>query len=215
MTVAEMLDDEPPSKRSLLDELALRGHTRVFPPRTIIIHEDDTSDTIYVIQSGRCKIYSTGENGKEIVFGICGPGDTLGEPVLDGGPRTASVATLEQTVCTAIRISDFRDLVRNDPDFAFQVIARLIGMLRAANGQVKSLALEDVYGRVVRFLMREAEVEGDHWAVNRRLTQQEIADHVGSSREMVSRIFKDLEKGAYITVGKDRIVIHRKPPPGW
>ena len=74
----------------------------------------------------------------------------------------------------------------------------------------------DVYGRVVRFLMKKAEaVEGDGWIVRERLTQQNIADRVGSSREMVSRIFKDLERGGYIAVEKDSIVIHRKPPPGW
>ncbi len=199
-----------------IQALSERGQIKSFPPRTIIIHEGDPSGALFIIKEGKGKIYSNNESGREIVFNNYGPGDLLGEPSLDGGVRTASVMTTEKTVCSVVRAEDVRSLVSENPTFALQVIVRLIGLVRTSNEHIKSLALEDVYGRVVRFLMKKAEpVEAGGWIVRERLTQQNIADRVGSSREMVSRIFKDLERGGYIAVEKDSIVIHRKPPPGW
>ena len=199
----------------LLEAISARGQLKVFPPRTIIIHEGDPGDAVYLINSGKGKIYSTNDSGREIVFDTYGPGDILGEPILDGGVRSASVMTLDATSCSMIRANDFRELIAQNPGFALHVISRLIRLLRASNANVKSLALEDVYGRVVRFLMQLATQVGDEWVIDDRLTQQGIADRVGASREMVSRIFKDLEKGNYISVDRNRIVVHRKPPAGW
>ncbi|MGI9024733.1 MAG: Crp/Fnr family transcriptional regulator [Burkholderiaceae bacterium] len=213
-----VLEDASRARRvelELLDAIAARGQTKFFPPRTIIIHEGDPGDAVYLINSGKGKIYSTNESGREIIFDNYGPGDILGEPILDGGVRSASVMTLEATSCSMIRASDFKEMISQNPGFALHVISKLIRLLRASNQNVKSLALEDVYGRVVRFLMQRATQVGEEWVIEERLTQQGIADRVGSSREMVSRIFKDLEKGNYISVDRNRIVIHRKPPAGW
>ena len=199
----------------LLDAISARGQPKAFPPRTIIIHEGDPGDAVYLINSGKGKIYSTNDAGREVIFDTYGPGDILGEPILDGGVRSASVMTLEATTCSVIRANDFKELLAQNSAFALHVISKLIRLLRASNENVKSLALDDVYGRVVRFLMQGATpVEGE-WVIRERLTQQSIAEHVGSSREMVSRIFKDLVKGKYISVDRDRIVVHRKPPAGW
>ena len=198
-----------------LDAIAEHGQVKVFPARTIIIHEGDSGDALYLIKEGRGKIYSANEVGKEIVFDMYGPGDMLGEPTLDGGVRSASVMTLEKTTCSVIHANEFRQLVAANPEFALHVIFKLIRLFRASNEHVKSLALEDVYGRVVRLLMKSAVPLEGKWVVRERLTQQNIADRVGSSREMISRIFKDLERGNYISVGKNEILIHRKPPPGW
>ena len=209
-------DDAPNRPQSMwLEALAERGRTKVFPARTIIIHEGEAGDLIYLIKSGTGKIYSANEAGKEIVFGNFGPGDTLGEPTLDGGRRSASVMTLEKTTCSVLHVDELQQLIEERPALAMDVIFTLIRLLRSANETVKSLALDDVYGRVVRFLMKSATPVDGHWVIHERLTQQYIADRVGSSREMVSRIFKDLEKGDYLAVERERIVIRRKPPPGW
>lgn len=199
----------------LLEAISARGQLKHFPPRTIIILEGDPGDAVYLINSGKGKIYSTNDSGREIIFDTYGPGDILGEPMLDGGVRSASVMTLEATSCSMIRARDFRELIAQNAGFALHVITRLIRLLRASNESVKSLALEDVYGRVVRFLMLNATQVGGEWIIEERMTQQDIADRVGASREMVSRIFKDLEKGDYISVDRNRIVVRRKPPPGW
>ena len=196
--------------------LSEHGQIKTFPPRTIIIHEGDSGGAIYIVKEGSGNIYSTSESGKQIIYGTYAPGHVLGELSLDGGMRTASVMTTEKTACSVVRAEDVKRLVIEQPEFAFEMIVRLIGLVRSSNEHIKSLALDDVYGRVVRLLMKKAEpVESGGWIVRERLTQQNIADRVGSSREMVSRIFKDLERGDIIKVEKDAIVIHRKPPPGW
>ncbi len=195
--------------------LARLGQAKTYPPRTIIIHEGDPGGALYLIQEGSGRIYSTNEAGKEIVFRDFVPGDLLGELSLDGGVRTASVMTTERTVAAVIRADEFKQLVMKDHAVAYEVICGLIDLVRKTNAQLKSLALQDVYGRVTQLLMGKAVQEDDKLVVHDRLTQQEIADRVGSSREMVSRIFRDLERGGYLSIEKDRMVFHRKPPARW
>ena len=197
------------------DMLASLGTIRVYPPQTIVIHEGDTSDLLYLILEGSGRIYSSNAEGRVIVYAEFAAGTLLGEPALDGGPRSASVVTLEKTTCSVIRAADFRAKIADHPTFAMRVIFNLIGLVRSASENVKSLALDDVYGRVVRLLMKSAVAEGTGWIIRPKPTQQGIADHVGSSREMVGRIFKDLQTGGYLAVERDAIVILRKPPAGW
>lgn len=192
-----------------------RATSRVYPARTIIISEGDVGDTLFVIQEGRGKVFSSNGAGKEIILATYGPGDTLGEPSLDGGPRSASVMTLERTTCLIVKVDVVLELISADPRLALQIIRNLIRLVRSSSENVKSLALEDVYCRVVRLLMKAAEPCDNGWIVQERLTQQAIADRVGSSREMVSRIFKDLERGGYLSVEDKHIAILKKPPPGW
>lgn len=215
-----MQTDELPANDDLgggewRDMLASLGMTRVYPPQTIIIHEGDTSDLLYLILEGTGRIYSSNAEGRVIVHAEVGAGTLLGEPALDGGPRSASVITLEKTTCSVIRAADFKAKIADHPTFAMRVIFNLIGLVRSSSENVKSLALDDVYGRVVRLLMRSAAPEGTGWVIRPKLTHQAIADHVGSSREMVGRIFKDLHTGGYLSVERDSITIHRKPPAGW
>ena len=199
-----------------LDAVADHGVSRVYPARTIIINEGDPGDTLLVIKEGHGKVYSGNGAGKEIVLATFGPGDTLGEPSLDGGVRSASVMTLEKTTCLIVRVDVVLKLIHEQPSLALHIIRNLIRLVRSSSENVKSLALEDVYGRVVRLLMKSAEpVEAGGWIVQERLTQQNIADRVGSSREMVSRIFKDLERGGYLSIENKQIAILKKPPPGW
>ena len=197
------------------DMLASLGTTRVYPPQTIIIHEGDTSDLLYLILEGSGRIYSSNAEGRVIVHAEVAAGTLLGEPALDGGARSASVITLEKTTCSVIRAADFKAQIADHPTFAMRVIFNLISLVRSSSENVKSLALDDVYGRVVRLLMKSAAPEGSGWIIRPKLTHQAIADHVGSSREMVGRIFKDLQTGGYLSVERDAIVIARKPPAGW
>jgi CRP/FNR family cyclic AMP-dependent transcriptional regulator len=109
----------------------------------------------------------------------------------------------------------FREFVQNNPAFAFSLIEKLIARVRALTDNVKSLALMDVYGRVARLLLDLAEEREGLLVIGERLTQQEIANRVGASREMVSRILKDLTTGGYVTQSREGIVLHRKPPLHW
>ena len=161
------------------------------------------------------KVFLYGRNGKEIDLNILGPGEYFGEMVLDAGPRSASVITLEPAQFFIIPQPVFRDFVIKHPEFAMRLIKTLIFRTRGLLNNVRSLASLDVYGRVARLLLELAvETEGK-LVIQGKLTKQEIANRVGASREMISRVFKDLCTGGYIEMEKDRIVIAKTLPDRW
>jgi CRP/FNR family cyclic AMP-dependent transcriptional regulator len=181
----------------------------------VILQEGDFGDTLYIILSGRAKVFVTGDEGREIVLDVHGPGECMGELALDGGPRSASVITLEPTVCAVVTRAALREHIARCPDFAFALLAKLIGRVRRATSSVKSLALQDVYGRVTRLLGELAVERNGHRVIDERLTHQDIAERVGSSRAMVSRLLRDLSKGGYIDVHGRRIEIKKVLPTSW
>jgi CRP/FNR family cyclic AMP-dependent transcriptional regulator len=166
--------------------------------------------------AGRVKVYAANAAGKEVILNHHGPGEYFGELSLDGGARSASVMTLEPTMCAVVTGAELREFVVAHPDFAMHLIGRLIGRLRELTQSVKSLALEDVYGRVVGLLQKMAVDGADgRRTVPQRLTQQDIAEYVGSSREMVSRIFKELVAGGYLATDSGHLVLLKTPPAAW
>jgi len=196
---------------------ALSAHavTRTFPKSTVIISEGDPAESLYIIVSGRVKVFVADPGGREIVLLTQGPGEYFGEMMLDEGPRSASIMTLDKSVFLVIRKADLREFLVRNPGFAVRLIEKLIHRVRSLTASVKSLALMDVYGRVARLLLELAEERDGVWVIGERLTQQDIASRVGASREMVSRIFKDLTDGGYVAVQRDCIVVNRKPPSHW
>jgi CRP/FNR family cyclic AMP-dependent transcriptional regulator len=199
------------------DLMAVGSHgiARSYPKNTIIVTEGDRTDSLYVILEGRVKVFVSDGEGRDMVLSTQGPGEYFGEMMLDEGPRSASIMTLENSRFLVVQKSDFRDFVSRNPAFALSLIDKLIGRARALTASVKSLALMDVYGRVARLLLELAEDSGGKLAIPQRLTQQDIASRIGASREMVSRILKDLSTGGYLTQSRDGIVLHRKPPQHW
>jgi len=209
-----------PSTDELLDvvdlkDFAQRAVARTFPKNTIVVTEGDRTDSLYIIVSGRVKIYVSDEKGKEIALSEAGPGEYFGEMVLDEGPRSASVVTLEPTQFLVVPKEDFEEFVRSSPDFALHLILKLIKRVRALTIDVKSLALMDVYGRVARMLLDLAVEKEGKLVIENKPTQQEMASRVAASREMVSRILTDLTAGGYIQVDRDRIVIAKTLPRAW
>ena len=209
-----------PSPDELLDVIDLRDFaqhavTRTFPKNTVVVSEGDRTDSLYIIVSGKVKIYVSDETGKEIVLNESGPGEYFGEMVLDEGPRSASVMTLEPTRFLIVPKEDFKDFVVKTPEFALHLILKLIKRVRALTNDVKSLALLDVYGRVARVLLDLAVERDGVLVIDNKPTHQDIAARVGASREMVSRIFGDLTLGGYIKVDKDRITIAKALPRAW
>src|SRR5689334_18381225 len=208
-TIAAGLDEDE------LRALAEHATQQAFPKNSVIINEGDRSDSIFIIVSGRVRVFLHGKDGKEVLLNVHGPGEYFGEMVLDEGPRSASVMTLEHSKFLVIPKAVFRKFVSAHPDCAMRLINRLMQRVRALTESVGSLALLDVYGRVARLLLELAAEKDGKLVVTERLTQQDIADRVGSSREMVSRIFKDLTAGGYIEVEDRRITIRRDLPPRW
>jgi CRP/FNR family cyclic AMP-dependent transcriptional regulator len=198
-----------------MQRLQSYGVPRSYPARSIVIHENDDSDALYVVLQGRVKIYSSNGEGKEFVFGTIGPGDYFGEMVLDGGRRSTSVITLED--CRFLVVPRYRvdELLELYPKFARDLITRLIRMVRRLTDTTMNLAYQDVYGRFVNFLNANAVTEGNRVFVPERLTQADIAVRIGGSREMVSRIMADLSAGGYISTSSKQIDIHRRLPARW
>ena len=207
---SRVLDD------ALLREIASTGGVKRYPANAVLINEGDAADTLFIILAGRVKVYAGNESGKEVILNEHGPGEYVGEVPLDGGVRSASVMTLEPTMCSVVSGSSLREFIAAHPDFASHLIRKLIRSVRQATESVKSLALEDVYARVVRLLTDLSDPMPDgQRRVRERLTQQGIADRIGASREMVSRIFKDLSAGGYIGQDNGHIVVVKKLPTAW
>lgn len=196
--------------------LSSHTNTKKFPKNAIIINEGDRTDSLYVILSGKVRAFLSDEHGKEIVLDIEGPGEYFGEiALLDEAPRSASVMTVEPCTFAIISKDDFKECLSKHPDIAINLIRELTRRIRLLTNNVKGLALRDVYGRVARTLSSLAKEENGQQAIPEKLTQQEIANMVGASREMVSRILKDLTSGGYIKIENRRITIRRKLPAGW
>lgn len=195
--------------------LAAHGIVRDYPKNAIIITEGDPSDSLYVILSGRVKVYLSEADGKEIILDVHGAGSYVGEMAFDDQPRSASVMTLEPCKLSVVTQSRFREFLKRDPDAVEHLIRSLIHRTRIASENVRSLALLDVYGRVARLLLDLAEEKDGRLMIAQPLTRQDIAHRVGCSREMISRLFKDLIAGGYLTIEGNRIFLKRTLPNRW
>ena len=197
-----------------LDEIIAITTKRSYPKNNVIINEGDDTDSLYLIISGKVKVVLSDEDGKEITISILEPNEYFGElALIDNEPRSARVVTTEQCQFCIINQTDFNRVLDNNPSLVRNLLKGLSKRLREANKNIESLALMDVYGRVAGTLLKFAKPEQDGTKVIReKLTQKEIASMVGASREMVSRIFKDLTTGGYITVEGGVITIHDKLP---
>lgn len=196
--------------------LAAHGAVRRYRKGSILIHEGDTGDTVFILLSGRVKVYCTDANDKEITFGLFGPGEYFGEMALDGGPRSASVITQQACVCAVVSRASLLAFITQRPEFALELLAKVIQRLRMATRDARSLAFIDVYGRLTQCLQDLAVPQADGTRrIPDRITHQEIASRVGCSREMVSRILKDLQSGAYLRMDERRIVLVAKLPQRW
>jgi CRP/FNR family cyclic AMP-dependent transcriptional regulator len=199
-----------------IDFIANRGTTKSFPRNTILINEGDESDFLCVILEGQVKVYASEESGKEVILNIQGPGEYFGElSLIDEVPRSASVMTLKPSRLVFISRGEFEACLVNNPLLALKLIRSLTQRIRALTEVVKNLALHDVYGRVARTLLKLAHEQDGVLVIDQRFTHQDLANMVGASREMVSRILKDLHTGGYIDVKNRVITISGKLPPAW
>ncbi|MAK43615.1 MULTISPECIES: Crp/Fnr family transcriptional regulator [Spongiibacter] len=203
------------------DELKLLRDTsilREFAKNTVLIHEGDVADSLYVVETGRVKVYCSDKSGKDFVLNILESGDYFGElALLDDDRRSASVRAMDATQVRIIYKEDFKAIMDMHPNITRILNKNLTRRIRKLTNDVKSLALQDVYGRVVKVLTGLAEPHGEEgqMKINEKLTQQEIADRVGSSREMVARILKDLTIGDYIEVEGRHIILKKKLPESY
>jgi len=211
--IASRIADLPDAS---MRQLANLGQVRSFPRNAVIISEGEPGNSLYVMLTGKVKVFLADDHGREVILGTCRPGDYLGEMTLDGGPRSASVMCLEPSMFSVVTRDALLKVIAADPPFALKLISTVISRARLMTDMVKNLALLDVYGRVARLLLNLAvEQEDGSLVVTEILTQQNIADRVGASRDMVNRIVRDLTAGGYINVDHRQITILRRPPARW
>ena len=189
---------------------------RSFPKNATIINEGDQTDSLYVVEKGRAKAFLTDRSGREIVLGIIPEGSYFGEiALLDREPRSANVMTLEPSTFLIISHNDFQQCLSENIEIAMNMLSALTERIRDLTGSIKSLALSNVYRRIVNTLLKMAVEKDGKLFIEDKLTQQDIANMVGSSREMVNKIFHDLIEGGYISTKNKQITIHKKLPSGW
>jgi CRP/FNR family transcriptional regulator, cyclic AMP receptor protein len=208
------------TKEQRLDELAELGSLRQFRRGTILIQEGDLGGSLYVIVKGRLRAFSNSINGsdREITFGVYTAGDVVGEMALDGGTRSASVIAIQTTICSIVKRDAVRAYISKEPEFAFDLLSKVIDRARRATRASRNLVLIDAYGRLSELfseLVCFNPLTGTH-EIPERLTQADIASRIGTSREMVTRLLRDLEQGEYIKfTEKKHIQLLKSLPDRW
>ncbi len=192
-------------------ELALLARVvsrKTYARGSLILAAGDPTDSLYILISGRIKVFMSDLEGKEVILAILEPNEFFGEMgLIDNSPRSANVVALEACELVCISKADFKRCVAENLEMAMTVMRGLVKRLREADNQIGSLALMDVFGRVARLLLDTAEVVDGEKVVTKKLSKQDIARMIGASREMVSRVMKHLQAAGYIEVRGDSIVI--------
>ena len=201
-----LMREDSPNQLSdeLVARLATRGDLLVFPRGTRVLTEGDEADALYVLVSGELKVFTQDGKGRELVYNVMHAGEFFGELFLDGGVRSASVAAVTDARCVRVDRSEIRAFMKAYPEFAECLALKLIERLRQATELIKSLAMSSVHQRTVRLLEQLAVSEDGHRVIPKTITQQEIANRVGATREMVNHVIRKLARDGYLAKGEDR-----------
>jgi CRP/FNR family transcriptional regulator/CRP/FNR family cyclic AMP-dependent transcriptional regulator len=194
------------------EALAQLSSHRHYPKDTVVFFENDEGDSLFMIVSGRVKVTILGDDGREVILTVLGAGEFFGEmALLDDEPRSATAIAIEECELLSLQRSDFEGVLSAKPSISMALIGVLTTRLRKANHQISTLALLDVYGRVARVLLDMARDEGrrlkDGQIAFRRATHQEIANRIGTTRETVTRMMKDLERQSLLRIDGREIVL--------
>jgi len=208
---APALGDVPMSES--LRGLAARGKATLYRKGRELIREGTPGDSLFIILSGRLRAYSANEDDTHrVTFVEYLPGEFLGEMSLDGGMRSASVEAAVASWCVVIARPTLERHIAEDPAFAFELLAKVIRRARSASLSLRTIAFNDVYGRVVWLLNSRALPRPDGSRVVGPISQQEVADWLACNRSMVSRVMTALERGGYLRAEGRSIVLTKMLP---
>jgi len=195
----------PGAQLVLLTSVLLR---KAYPKKSAVVVAGDPADALHIVISGRLKVIMSDKEGREVILAILNRGDFFGEMgLIDQAPRSATVVTIEPCELLTITRTDFTKCLRKNFDLTMNVIRGLVTRLREADRKIGSLALMDVYGRVARLLLDMAETVDGQKVVTRKLPKQQIAKMIGATREMVTRVMKELEASGHIEVRAHQILL--------
>ena len=210
-TITPLRQKAPEPRGSGLRSLFRSSATKAFPRNALIYSESNhAADSVYMIESGRVKLFMSNADGKEIDIGDLGPGEIFGDTELDGGARSVSAMVVEPSRIVSVRQSEFRQYVQSNPEFAMELMLKLISRNRELLKTAKSLALMDVSDRVAQLLLEMATEENGKLIINGKVSKRNIANRVGATREMASRVFRGLIASGYIELENKRITVSRK-----
>lgn len=193
-----------PQLTALLPFVQHRSYAR----NALVVRAGEDTDSLYIVLAGRVKVLIPDDQGREVILSVLGPHEYFGEMgLLDDQPRSASVETLEPCEMLRVPKAGFMACLKDNFELAMLIMRNLVKRLRDADRKIESLALIDVYGRVARLLLDLAEEQNGTWVVQRAPPKQEIARMIGASREMVSRVVRDLQENGLIRADKRRIIL--------
>lgn len=203
----------PPAIAALLPHASERSYRK----RTIILSEGDSGDTLLILLEGSVRVFGEDGSGKEVTYSHIDAPSYFGEMSLDGGPRSASIEALTACKCAIVTRERLRTQLASDPDLAWELIQKIIYRARSATQTVRSMALKDSYGRLRDVLeeLAEAADEQGNRKVKAGTTHASLAKRIGTSREMVSKILRDLEKGGYLRSEDNIMFVLKKLPAYW
>lgn len=196
----------------------LVSYSRVvnFKKNSILMTEGETGESLYIIEAGSVRIYVSDEHGAELTIFVQGPGSYIGEiSLLDGAPRTASAVALENTRVLMISKASFFECISQNPQIAFRIIQSITQRLRKATDDIRNLALKNVYQRLAYKLIELSTVQDGKRQLPRKYSQQELANMVGASREMVGKILAELNSGGYINIDGPHMQLLKTLPHDW
>jgi CRP/FNR family transcriptional regulator, cyclic AMP receptor protein len=197
------------SDAGLVARLADHGAVCIYPRNAVIQREGEPGETLCLVMTGRLKAFVGEEHDHAVQVDTLGPGDCVGLAMVDGGRRAVSVKCLTAVKACILTRAGFEKLIASDPEFAKYVLRRLVCRVRALTCTVRALALQDVQTRVIGLLRELARAEGGSLIVRPRISQREIADRVGASPAMISRVMRDLVAGGHVTAKAACIIVHK------
>lgn len=192
-----------------MEALGRLAALKQIPRNGVVLREGEQTSAIYFILNGALKVSVSDEDGREVILTILGRGEMFGElGVIDDHPRSATVIATQSSDLVIVSKADFQQVLSDNFEISLAIMRGLAKRLRLADRKIETLALHDVYGRVARLLLDLAEVNGEERVIHRRITKQDIAKMIGASREMVSRVMKDLQQQGLIEETDNGIVLH-------
>ena len=194
-----------------LQRLAAMGKLQSFKKGAIIFNDGDKGEALYILLEGRVRAYGSAISGKEITYGYVGAGEYFGELTLDGGNRSANVEALEPCRCAVVTNAQLEAFMQQHPRFGTEMLFTVIQRARQSTDNARSIALMDVYSRL------KSAIEKITPDINSgiHITHSELAADVGASREMVSKLLKDLEVGGYVKMQNRQLSRLKALPERW
>lgn len=181
---------------------------RRFRRGEIIVEHGRKSNALFILLTGRARVLTADSRGREVILAVLQPGDYVGEmSLIDNEPHSATVRAEVQTDMLILGRPEFARCLPENSSLSYAIMRGLVARLRSADRQIESLALLDVYGRVARALLDMSELDGETRYIRNKVSRQDLAKVVGASREMVSRVMKDLEERGIVETQENGSVL--------